>query len=62
MYDSPDAVGCLGVPTLNTSWYGVGETTTGIAGRVENNFDKELYMDLVDEDYLRLMVPRSINM
>jgi len=56
------AVGCLATPTLNTSWLGVGEPTADMPGRGENNFDRELSMDLVQGDYLGLMVPRNINM
>jgi len=61
-YNSTDAVVCLATPTMTTSWLGVGEPTAGMPGRGENNFDRELSMDLAKEDYLRLMVPRNINM
>jgi len=61
-YNSTDGVGCLAIPTLTTSWLGVGEQTTGIPGRGVNNFDRELSMDLAQGDYLGLMVPRNINM
>jgi len=55
-------VGYMASPTLNTSCLGVGEPAPGIAGRVKNSCDRELSMDLVLEDCLGLMVPRSINM
>lgn len=61
-YSSAGALGCLAASSLNTSWLGVREPIAGIAGRSEDNCDREPSMDLVDEDYLTLMVPRSINM
>lgn len=61
-YNSPGALDCLAASTLNTSLLGVREPIAGIAGRAEDNCDRELSMDLVEEDYLTLMVPRSINM
>jgi len=61
-YNSPVYVGYLESPTLNTSYLRVGEPAPGIAGKVEASCDRELSMDLVLEDCLGLMVPRSINM
>jgi len=61
-YNSPGAVGPLATPTLNTSCFGVREKTALIAGKAENNSTTELSMDFEQEDCLRLIVPRSINM
>merc|ERR1719193_178290 len=57
MYNGPDFMGCLKTPTLNTSWLEVQEPTATLAGRAEENFDRELSIDLLKEDY-----QRSINM
>jgi len=63
MYNSPNAVGCVAAPTLNTSWLGEGKPIADITGRAEANFDREPSVELLQEDYLRLMVPpRNINM
>jgi len=57
MYNGPDFMGCLKTPTLNTSWLEVQEPTATLAGRAKENFDRELSIDLLKEDY-----QRSINM
>jgi len=61
-YNSPCDVGFLAAPTMKTPWLGLGEPTVDISRRAGENFNREPSMELLPEDYLRLMVPRSINM
>jgi len=62
-YNNPGAVGYLHSTTLEASCLEVGEAApAAITGTFEDYCDTELSMDLVPEDCLRLMLPRSINM
>ena len=59
---SPGAVDFLAAPTLKTPWLELEEPNVDISRRAAENFTREPSMELLQEDCLRLTVPRSFNM